>query len=112
MSSEIIFYELDENKKWQVTFIVKYITFVLSKHKKCLKLIQCILSALLKNDHTEWNEWLCFSQRIAITYICVKVHKILDIKILPYFYSRVRLATGYNEHLFKHLLVVLSFFPN
>ena len=41
-----------------------------------------------------------------------KVHKILDIKILPYFYGRVRLATGYNVNLFKHLLLVLSLFPN
>ena len=112
MLSEIAFYELDENKKWQVSFIVKYITFVLRKHEKCLKLIERIWSALLKNDHTEWNEWLCFSQGIAITYIFVKVHKILDSTILPYFYGRVRLATGYNENLFKHLLVVLSFFPN
>ena len=48
MSSEIAFYELDENKKWQVSFIVKYITFVLRKHEKCLKLIERILSALLK----------------------------------------------------------------
>ena len=64
MSSEITFHELDEKKKkkkWQISFIVKYITFVLRKHEKCLKLIECILSALiecilsdlLKNDHTE-----------------------------------------------------------
>ena len=52
----------------------------------------------------------CFSQRIAITYIFVNVHKILDIKILPYFYGIVRLATGYNDNLFKHLLLVLSLF--
>ena len=71
-----------------------------------------VFEAPVKNDHTEWNEWLCFSQRIAITYIFVKVHKILDIKILPYVYGRVRLANGYNENLFKHLGVVLSFFPN
>ena len=42
----------------------------------------------------------------------VKVHKILDIKILPYVYGRVRLATGYNENLFKHFEVVLPIFPN
>ena len=55
MSSEITFHELDEKKKKKMAdfFIVKYITFVLRKHEKCLKLIECILSALLKNDHTE-----------------------------------------------------------
>ena len=37
---------------------------------------------------------------------------ILDIKILLYFYSRVPLAAGYNENLFKPLLLVLSLFPN
>ena len=47
MSSEIALYELD-GKKWQVSFIVKNITFVLRKHEKCLKLIERILSALLK----------------------------------------------------------------
>ena len=38
-SLKVVFYELDENKKSQVSFVVKYINFVLLKHEKCLKLI-------------------------------------------------------------------------